>query len=464
MTVANARDFKRTSDLQQTHVAAFRRRFSGSLVLTGDDDYNSARRVWNGMIDKRPAIIAYCAKPSDVVESIAFARETGVPIAVRAGGHNIAGKSLCENGLVIDLSRMRRVAIDPQSRTARAEGGALLADLDVASQAHGLATTTGVNSDTGLVGLTLGGGIGRLGRKHGLSCDNMLSAEVVTADGRILKASEDDNADLFWAVRGGGGNFGVVTEVVYRLHPLGPKVLAGSLIYRWRDARAALRLYAGFSAGAPEEISVDAALVTLPDGDRAVSISAFYAGPLEEGERALAPLRSALTPLEDRICPIPYVELQRAGDATFPRGDRFFWKAQFLRTVPDAAIDALMEIYPAAPSPRSLFVFQQVGGAIARAPAEQSAYANRDAAYDAFPVSIWTDPAQDEANVAWVSATYEAMRPFGTNGVYVNNLGDEGEDRVMAAYGANYRRLAALKRKFDPENLFRANQNVRPAG
>ena len=464
MTVANARDFERTSDLQQTHIAALRRRLSGSLVLPGDDDYNSARRVWNGMIDKRPAIIAYCAKPSDVVESIAFARETGVPIAVRAGGHNIAGKSLCENGLVIDLSRMRRVAIDPQSRTARAEGGALLADLDVASQAHGLATTTGVNSDTGLVGLTLGGGIGRLGRKHGLSCDNMLSAEVVTADGRILKASEDDNADLFWALRGGGGNFGVVTEVVYRLHPLGPKVLAGSLIYRWRDAGAALRLYAEFSAAAPDEISADAALVMLPDGDRAVSISAFYAGPLEEGERALAPLRSALTPLEDRIRPIPYVELQRAGDATFPRGDRFFWKAQFLRTIPDAAIDALIEMYPAAPLPRSLFVFQQVGGAIARAPAEQSAYANRDAAYDAFPVSIWTDPAQDEANVAWVSATYEAMRPFGTNGVYVNNLGDEGEDRVRAAYGANYRRLAALKRKFDPTNLFRANQNVRPAG
>jgi len=462
MTMASARDFKRKSRLEETHVAAFRRRLSGSLVLPGDDDYHSARRVWNGMIDKRPAIIAYCANPADVVESIAFARETGLPMAVRAGGHNIAGKSLCDDGLVLDLSRMRSVTVDPEARTARAEGGALLADLDVASQAHGLATTTGVNSDTGLVGLTLGGGIGRLGRKHGLSCDNIVSAEVVAADGQILTASESDNADLFWALRGGGGNFGVVTEVVYRLHPLGPAVLAGSLIYRWRDARAALRLYAEFSVAAPDEISADAALVTLPGGDRAVSISAFYAGPLEEGERALQPLRSALTPLEDRIGAIPYVELQRAGDATFPHGDRFFWKAQFLRTIPDAAIDALMDIYPAAPSPRSLFVFQQVGGAIARMPAEQSAYANRDAAVDAFPVSIWTDPAQDEPNVAWASAAYEAMRPFGTSGVYVNNLGDEGEDRVRAAYGANYLRLAALKRKFDPTNLFRANQNVRP--
>lgn len=464
MTVASARDFKPKSSLQATRVAAFRRRFSGSLVLPGDDDYHSARRVWNGMIDKRPAIIAYCAKPSDVVESIAFARETGLPIAVRAGGHNIAGKSLCEGGLVIDLSRMRGVAIDPESRTARAEGGALLADLDVASQAHGLATTTGVNSDTGLVGLTLGGGIGRLGRKHGLSSDNMLSAEVVTADGRILNPSERDNADLFWALRGGGGNFGAVTEVTYRLHPLGPMVLAGSLIYRWRDARAALRLYAEFCAAAPDEISADAALVTLPGGDRAVSISAFYAGPLKQAERALHRLPSALTPLEDRIRAIPHVELQRAGDATFPRGDRFFWKAQFLRTIPDAAIDSLIDMYPGAPSPRSLFVFQQVGGAIARMPTEQSAYANRHAAFDAFPVSIWSDPAEDESNVAWASATYEAMRPFGTNGVYVNNLGDEGEDRVRAAYGANYPRLASLKRKFDPTNLFRANQNVRPAG
>jgi FAD/FMN-containing dehydrogenase len=464
MTVASARDYRPKSSLRETRLAAFRRRLAGSLVLPGDDGYHSARRVWNGMIDKTPAIIAYCAKPSDVVESLAFARETGLPMAVRAGGHNIAGKSLCEDGLVIDLSRMRRVAIDPASRTARAEGGALLADFDVASQAYGLASTTGVNSDTGLVGLTLGGGIGRLGRKYGLSCDNMMSAEVVTADGRILKASEDENADLFWGLRGGGGNFGVVTEVVYRLHPLGPTVLAGSLVYRWRDARAALRLYAEFSAAAPDELSADAALVTLPDGDRAVSISAFYAGPFEEGERALQPLRSALPPLEDRICPIPYVDLQRAGDATFPRGDRFFWKAQFVRNLPDAAIDALLDMYPAAPSPRSLFVFQQVGGAIARSPAEQSAYANRDAAFDAFPVSIWTDPARDEANVAWASATYEAMRPFGMSGVYVNNLGDEGEDRVKSAYGANYGRLAALKRKFDPTNLFRANQNVRPAG
>jgi len=464
MNVASARGFKRKLNLPETRFAAFRRRLSGSLVLPGDDDYRAARCVWNGMIDKAPAVIAYCATPSDVVESIAFARETGLAIAVRGGGHNIAGKSLCDDGLVIDLSRMRRVTVDSPSRTARAQGGALLADLDVATQAHGLATTTGVNSDTGLVGLTLGGGIGRLGRKHGLSCDNMLSAEVVTADGRILHASEDENADLFWALRGGGGNFGVVTEVAYRLHPLGPMVLAGALIYRWRDARAALKLYAEFASAAPDEISADAALMTLPGGERGVSISVFHAGPLDEAERALEPLRGAIQPLDDRIRAIPYVELQRAGDATFPRGDRFFWKAQFLRTIPDAAIETLIDIYPAAPSARSPFVFQQVGGAIARAPAEQSAYANRDAAVDAFPVSIWTDPAEDEPNVAWASAAYEAMRPFGTSGVYVNNLGDEGEDRVKAAYGANYRRLAALKRKFDPANLFRANQNVRPDG
>jgi FAD/FMN-containing dehydrogenase len=420
--------------------------------------------VWNGRIDKTPAAIAYCATTNDVVESIAFARDAGTPIAVRGGGHNIAGKCLCEGGLVIDLSRMNRVTVDAEARTARAEGGALLADLDAATQADGLATTTGLNSDTGLVGLTLGGGIGRLGRKHGLACDNMLSAEVVAADGRILKASEDENADLFWALRGGGGNFGVATEIVYRLHPLGPAVLAGSLIYRWQDARAALRLYAEFSTAAPDEVALDAGLGTLPNGERAASISAFYAGPIDAAERALGPLRAALEPLEDGVRPIPYVELQRGADASFPHGDRYYWKAQFVRTIPDAAIDALIERFPAAPSPRSRFVFQQVGGAIARVAADTTAYANRDAAYDAFPVSIWTDPAHDEANVAWATESYEAMRPFGTQGVYVNNLGEEGEERVRAAYGANFERLAAIKRKFDPTNLFRANQNVRPAG
>jgi FAD/FMN-containing dehydrogenase len=443
-------------------VESFRHRLSGVLVCPGDQNYEAARAVWNGMIDRRPALIAYCAKRQDVIEAVDFARTTGILTAVRSGGHNIAGASLCDGGLVVDLSRMNRVTVDPVSRTARAEGGALLADLDAATQAHGLATTTGVNSDTGLIGLTLGGGIGRLGREHGLSCDNMLSAEIVTADGHVLNASEHENADLFWGLRGGGGNFGIVTAITYRLHPLGPTVLAGSLVYEWKRVRDALRLYAEFSATAPDALCADAAMVTMPDGNHGFAISAFYAGPMDDGERVLRPLRQALPPVADRIGPISYVQLQKAGDASFPRGHRFYWKAQFLRQITEEAAHALINRFPSVPSPQSFFVFQQVGGAIGRVPRAATAYANRGAAYDTFPVSIWTDPAADEANMAWAREMYGALRPFAMDGVYVNNLGDEGDDRVKAAYGENYNRLVTLKRRYDPDNLFRLNQNVRP--
>jgi FAD/FMN-containing dehydrogenase len=448
--------------LQDGGLEAFRRQFSGTLVEPGDRGYDAARAVWNGMIDRRPAFLAYCANRQDVVEAIAFARGTGILTAIRSGGHNIAGSSLCDGGLVIDLSRMNRVTVDPLSRTARAEGGALLADLDAATQIHGLATTTGVNSDTGLIGLTLGGGIGRLGRKHGLSCDNMLSAEIVTADGQVLNASAGENAELFWGLRGGGGNFGVVTAITYRLHPLGPTVLAGSLVYAWKQVHDALRLYAEFSAAAPDALCTDAALITMPDGKHGFSISVCYAGPVEEGERLLRPLRKALAAVHDRIGPVSYARLQKAGDASFPRGRRFYWKAQFLREVTQAAADALIDRFPSVPSASSFFVFQQVGGAIARVPSAATAYANRRAAYDSFPVSIWSDPAADEANIAWAREMYAVLRPFAMEGVYVNNLGDEGHDRVKAAYGENYDRLLTLKHKYDPNNLFRLNQNIRP--
>jgi FAD/FMN-containing dehydrogenase len=448
--------------VDQAGVQAFRRRLSGVVVCPGDQDYEAARAVWNGMVDRRPALIAYCANRQDVIEAVDFARTTGILTAVRSGGHNIAGASLCDGGLVIDLSRMNGVTVDPVNRTARAEGGALLADLDAATQTHGLATTTGVNSDTGLIGLTLGGGIGRLGRKHGLSCDNMLSAEVVTADGRVVDASEHENADLFWGLRGGGGNFGIVTAITYRLHPLGPMVLAGSLVYEWKRVRDALRLYAEFSAAAPDALCTDAALITMPDGNHGFAISAFYAGSMDDGERVLRPLRQALTPVADRIGPMSYVQLQKAGDASFPRGHRFYWKAQFLQQITEAAADALIDRFPSVPSPQSFFVFQQVGGAIARVPATATAYANREAAYDSFPVSIWSDPAADEANIAWAREMYAALRPFGMDAVYVNNLGDEGHERVKAAYGENYDRLVTLKRKYDRDNLFRLNQNVHP--
>ena len=443
-------------------VEAFRHRLSGELVCPGDQGYEAARAVWNGMIDRRPALIAYCANRQDVIEAVNFARTTGILTAVRSGGHNIAGASLCDGGLVIDLSRMNRVTVDPVNRTARAEGGALLADLDAATQAHGLATTTGVNSDTGLIGLTLGGGIGRLGRKHGLSCDNMLSAEVVTADGQVLNAPNMRTPTC----SGGCAEAAAISALLQRSHTGCTRSDPRSWPDRWStNGNGCARLCASMRnsrRAAPDALCTDAALITMPDGNHGFAISAFYAGPIDEAERVLQPLRQALTPVADRIAPISYVQLQKAGDASFPRGHRFYWKAQFLRQITEAAADALIDRFPSVPSPRSFFVFQQVGGAISRVPATATAYANRDAAYDSFPVSIWSDPAADEANIAWAREMYAVLRPFGMGGVYVNNLGDEGHERVKAAYGENYDRLVMLKRKYDRDNLFRLNQNVHP--
>jgi hypothetical protein len=364
--------------------------------------------------------------------------------------------------VVIDVSRMKRIEVDAARRVARAEAGLTLGEFDAATQAYGLATTMGVNSDTGIAGLTLGGGFGKLGRKYGLSCDNLVAVEIVTADGRLLRASATENADLFWAIRGGGGNFGIVTTFEYRLHPLGPLLLAGSVLHRYDHARDAMRFYHAFSSKAPDELSVDAALVTAPSGERFFSISACYIGPIDEGEQIVKPLREYGAPVEDRIAPVSYLQIQSAGDSIFPRGRRYYWKAQFLRDITDRAIDTLLTAYATAPS-GSLLVLQQVGGAIARVPTTETPYVNRDALYDCFPISIWDDPADDDAQIRWARDSWDAMRPFSTGGVYANNLGEEGADRVQAAYGENYRRLAVLKNKYDPANFFRLNQNIRPA-
>jgi FAD/FMN-containing dehydrogenase len=336
-----------------------------------------------------------------------------------------------------------------------------LGEFDAATQSYGLATTMGVNADTGIAGLTLGGGFGKLGRKHGLSCDNLTAAEIVTADGRLLRASATENVDLFWAVRGGGGNFGIVTTFEYRLFPVGPLLMSGSVLYGYDDARGAMRFYHAFASTAPDELSLDAALVTEPSGERFFSISACYIGSPDEGERILRPLREYGTPAEDRIALNSYLQIQSAGDSIFPRGRRYYWKAQFMREITDDAIDLLLLRYATAPT-GSLVVFQQVGGAISRIPVADTPYANRDALYDCFPISIWDDAADDEAHIGWARDLWDAMRPFSTGGVYANNLGDEGTDRVQAAYGENYPRLVAAKNKYDPNNFFRLNQNIRP--
>ena len=442
-------------------LARLRPAIRGELVLPDNAGYPQARKVWNGMVDKRPAAVIYCAGAGDAIAAVQFARSENLLVSVRAGGHNVAGSSVCDGGLVIDVSRMKHIEIDPARRIARAEAGLNLGEFDTATQAHGLATTMGVNADTGIAGLTLGGGFGKLGRKHGLTCDNLVAADIVTADGRLLRASATENADLFWGIRGGGGNFGIVTTFEYRLHPVGPLLLAGSVLYRYEHARAAMEFYAAFSSKAPDELSLDAALVTAPSGERFFNVSACYVGPIAEGERVIKPLREYGTPAEDRIAPIPYVQLQSAGDANFPRGRRYYWKAQFMREISDQAIDTLLAAYATAPS-GSLLVLQQVGGAIGRVPIAETPYANRDALYDCFPISIWDEPADDEIHIRWARDLWTAMRPFSTGGVYANNLGDEGMDRVQAAYGENYARLVALKNKYDPTNFLRLNQNIRP--
>jgi FAD/FMN-containing dehydrogenase len=438
-----------------------RRSMRGEVVLPDSPAYADGRSVWNGVVDKRPALIAYCVEPADVVAALAFVRSTGLVLAVRSGGHNVAGNSVCDGGVVIDLSRMKQIAVDPERRVARAEAGLNLGEFDTATQAYGLATTMGVNTDTGIAGLTLGGGFGKLGRRFGLACDNLIGAEMVTADGRLVRASSTENPDLLWGLRGGGGNFGIVTSFEYSLHPVGPMVLAGSVTYPEAQARDAFRFYHEFSRNAPDELSADAALATSL-GERVFSISVCYSGSIEEGERVVAPLFGHGHPVQARLGAVPYLQVQSAGDTTFPRGRRYYWKAQFLREIPDAALDAFVDTYANAPSPTALAVLQQVGGAIARVPVTATAYAARNAGYDCFPIAIWDDPQDDDANIRWARAMWSAMRPFSDGAVYVNNLGDEGEERVQAAYGPNYQRLAALKAKYDPQNLFRMNQNIRP--
>jgi FAD/FMN-containing dehydrogenase len=401
---------------------------------------------------------------ADVSAAVTFAREHDLLVSVRGGGHSVAGKAVCNGGLMIDLARMRAVQVDPVTRTARVEGGALLGDLDRATQAFGLATTAGVVTHTGVAGLTLGGGVGRLAHKYGLACDNLLSVELVTAGGRVLRASATENTDLFWGVRGGGGNFGIVTTFEFRLHPVGPQVLGGPVLYPIAKARAALKFYSEYSQAAPDELSADAFLLTLPNGDQAFAIDVCYIGPMEHGERVLQPLRKFGPPMADQIGPTSYLDLQASGDAFFPPGLHYYYKSHFMTAIRDEAIEALVSHFATVPSPRSVVALQQYGGAVSRVGQADTAFGHREAQYNLIPASVWTDPAESEQHLHWVREAWDLMRPFSTGGVYVNNLAEEDEEQVRAAYGPHYERLVAVKTKYDPDNFFRLNANIKPLG
>jgi FAD/FMN-containing dehydrogenase len=452
---------------------AFEASLSGRLIRREDDDYDEKRAVWNGMIDKEPALIVRCDDVDDVVASVNLARENHLLLAVRGGGHNVAGTAVCDGGLVVDLSLMNAVEVDAEDRTARAQGGAIIADLDAATQEHGLATPMGVVSETGIAGLTLGGGIGWLRRKHGLSCDNLISADVVTADGRLLRASETQNPNLLWAIRGGGGNFGIVTSFEYQLHPIGPEVMFVFVLYHGSVRREAMRAYRDYCASAPDEVSSWAICGTVPatkdfpekiHGQPYLNIGACYIGPVEEGRRAMRPLREFDEPMVDFSGPMPYTDVQRFLDEDYPDGFHYYWKSLYLDSLDDEVIDGVVAWAERRPSLLSTVDVWHMGGAIGRYGAEDSAVGNRDAPYLLGVEANWKPSQDDGANVAWARACVEELRAFSSGSEYLNFPGFyEDEDETMrTTFGNQYERLVELKNKYDPTNLFRLNQNIRP--
>ncbi|HZC29157.1 MAG TPA: FAD-binding oxidoreductase [Gaiellaceae bacterium] len=436
------------------------------VLRPGDAGYEEARRVHNGLVDKRPALIARCRTAPEVVEAVDFGRREGLEISIRGGGHNVAGICVCEGGLMIDLSPMKGIDVDPERRIVRAQPGVTWSELNERTQAHGLAVTGGVVSSTGIAGLTLGGGIGWLMPKFGLAADNLLSAQVVTADGRVLTASAEENSDLFWGLRGGGGNFGVVTAFEYRLHAVGPTITGGMVIHPFAAAAALLRFFREFCAGLSDDVMLNAALLHAPD-DPSVKLAAVvlaHFGAAEEAEKELAPLLGFGSPLDVQVGPMPYTVLNSLLDDAFPSGALNYWKSSFLNGLPDEAIDAIVRDYASCPSPMTKIVIEHFHGAVARVEVEATAVPHREDGYDFLITSVWTDPASTDENIAWTRAAFDSVQPHASARRYVNYLAadDTGTDPVRAAYGANYERLVALKTKYDPDNLFHLNFNISP--
>lgn len=446
--------------------------FKGEVFLRGDPEYDGARAIWNAMIDKHPEVIARCATTSDVVACVNFVRQHQWLLAVKGGGHNIAGNAICDDGLVIDLSRMRAVDVDVQARKATVEGGATLADFDAAAQAHGLATPLGINSTTGVAGLTLGGGFGWLSRKYGMTVDNLESAEVVTASGDVIEASETQNTDLFWALRGGGGNFGVVTRFVFRLHRVGPELLTGLIVYPLSEAKQVLQRYREFIANAPDDLTVWAVLRQAPPlpflpaefhGSDILVLAILYVGDPEKGKELIASLWEFGRPLGEHIGVQPYVDWQKTFDPLLAPGARNYWKSHNFSTLDDAFFDEAIRFIGTLPTPQCEIFLGAIGGATTRPASDATAYAARDARFVMNVHGRWDSASDDQACVTWARDFFKASAPYASAGVYVNFLTADETDRVRAAYGENYDRLVSIKKAMDPQNLFRVNQNIVPA-
>jgi FAD/FMN-containing dehydrogenase len=438
--------------------------FSGRLLQPGDDDYEEARRVHNGLVDKHPLLIARCLGTADVAEAIRCARESRLEISVRGGGHNVAGRAVTDAGLMIDLAEMKGIYVDPQARTIRAQGGVTWAEFNREAAVHGLAVTGGAISTTGIAGLTLGGGLGWLMGIHGLAADNLLSVELVTADGEVLNVRPDSHPDLFWALRGGGGNFGVATWFEFQLHTLSG-VVGGLIAYRFEAAKDVLRFYRKFTQSVPDELTVFAGLVHAPDGSgtKLAAMVACHAGAAEKAEKDLAPLRAFGEPLLADIGPMPYPAMNTLLDAGFPKGALNYWKSSFLQSLDDDLIDAVAEQFASTPSPMNQLLFEHFHGAVTRVGPTETAVPHREAGYNFFTPAVWMDSADTEANVAWTRETYERVRPYLADRRWLNYLDDDDRmDAVRTAYGPNYDRLVEVKRRYDPENVFRLNHNIAP--
>ena len=446
--------------------------FQGEILLPGNAAFDAARSVWNAMIDKRPAVIARCATTADVVRGVNFGRDNGLVLAIRGGGHNIAGSAVCDGGIVIDLSLMKAAEVAPDSRRVTIGAGATLADLDAATQAHGLATPVGINSTTGIAGLTLGGGFGWLSRRYGLTVDNLESAEVVTAAGEVIRASATDHPDLFWALRGGGGNFGVVTRFEFRLHPVGPDLLSGLIVYPFADAKSVLRQYRDFALGAPDELTVWVVMRKAPPlpflpaavhGREVVLLALLHAGDPDEGKAIIEPLHRFGTPAGAHVGVQPYAAWQQAFDPLLAPGARNYWKSHNFRTLDDGLLDVLIDSVRTLPSPDCEVFIASLGGATSRQRPDSSAYGQRDAQFTMNVHGRWENPADDDRGISWARRLFKAAAPFASGGVYVNFMTADEGDRVRAAYGENYERLVRVKQQYDLGNLFRANQNIMPA-
>jgi len=448
--------------LTETQLASLRAAIRGSVIARNDAEYDQARRVFNAMIDRRPGAIARCVGAADVIACIRFARDHDLVVSVRSGGHGVAGLAVCNDGLVIDLSQMKTVRVDLKDRIAQSDPGVTLREFDHETQAFGLATTLGTISMTGITGLTLGGGLGWLMGKHGLACDNLISADVVTADGHMVVASESENSDLFWALRGGSGNFGVVTSLKYRLHEQGP-VFAGLVAHPMSECADALRFMRDFALVAPDELGLMAAVLTLPDGNTITGLAGCYCGDVKEGERVLKPLRSFGKPLVDQFQVMPYTEFQKVMDWWAEPGKQHYWRSAFLNDLQESTLGTMANFGMNKPMSRSGFGLEFIHGAAARISSDATAFAHRKAPFNFLLLGSWETSEQDEEGMRWVNDFWRDVQPSIGDRVYVNYLGtDEPAERVRGAYGENYQRLLAVKNKYDSSNFFRMNQNIRP--